>query len=357
MKRSCHDYHTLRQRLALLVTDASQPQLTNLALFVFGLLATWHVHLPKIALCLPVSGSLKNAQQRLERFLQNRLVAPTDWYLGMTTALLKRFAGGELERILDATDLCDRTPMLFVAVRYKGRAFPLLWRMLPADGCSPFTQQKALLAAIVPLVPPHTSVVLIADREYGSADMIRFCLEHGWHFVLRLKKNRWCRLRSGPAFQLEELPLRPGADWCEDGITLDDVPGARLSLSCGWSTDADEDEPWYLLSDLPCGRPILARYVGRFSIEEMFRDFKEQGFRLEKTRLRDPERVSRLVLCVCLAYVFALLLGEQVVERGEQKRVQRSAKSPLSLFQTGLRYLRWLLVRQQDWIELLALRI
>jgi hypothetical protein len=357
MKRSCHDYHTLRQRLALLVTDASQPQLNNLALFVYGLLAVWHVHLPKIALCLPVPGPIKNAQQRLERFLQNRLVAPTDWYLGVTKALLKRFAGSQLELIMDATDLCDRNPMLFVAARYKGRAFPLLWRMLPADGCSPFTEQKALLAQIVPLMPAHTSVVLMADREYGSADMIRFCLEQGWHFVLRLKKNRWCRLRSGRAFQLDELPLRPGADWCEDGITLDDVLGARLSLSCAWSTDDKDDEPWYLLSDLPAGRPILTRYVGRFSIEEMFRDFKEQGFQLEKTRLRDTERVCRLVLCVCLAYVFALLLGEQVIERGDQKLVQRSAKSPLSLFQTGLRYLRWLLVRQQDWTELLALRI
>src|SRR5579871_1219966 len=103
MKRSCQDYHTLRQRLALLVTDASQPQRTNLALFVYGLLAAWHVHLPKIALCLPVPGSLQNAQQRLERFVQNRLVAPTEWYLGMTQALLQRFAGSQLERILDAT--------------------------------------------------------------------------------------------------------------------------------------------------------------------------------------------------------------------------------------------------------------
>ena len=197
----------------------------------------------------------------------------------------------------------------------------------------------------------------MADREYGSADLIRFCLQQGWHFIFRLKKNRWCRLHSGHAFQLEELPLRPGTDWCEDGITLDDVPGARLSLSCGWSTEADDDEPWYLLSDLPAGRDILKRYVGRFSIEEMFRDFKEQGFRLEKTRLRDRERVSRLVLCVCISYVFALLLGEQVAKRGDQKLVERAVKSPLSLFQMGLRYLRRLLVWQQDWLELLALRI
>ena len=357
MKRSCHDYSTLRQRLAFLVPDASQPQRNNLALFVYGLLAAWHVHLPKIALYLPVPGSLKNAQQRLERFLQNRHVVPTDWYRGVAQALLKRFAGAEIELILDATDLCDRNPMRFVAIRYRGRAFPLLWRMLPADGCSPFTEQKALLEAIAPLIPVDTYVLLMADREYGSADMIRFCLQPGWHFVFRLKKNRWCRLRSGQAFQLFELPLRPGTDWCEDGITLDEVPGARLSLSCGWSTDADDDEPWYLLSDLPCGRPILQRYVGRFSIEEMFRDFKEQGFRLEKTRLRDPERVSGLVLCVCISYVFALLLGEQVAERGAQKWVERSAKSPLSLFQMGLRYLKRLLVWQQDWLELLALRI
>lgn len=191
------------------------------------------------------------------------------------------------------------------------------------------------------------------------------CLAHNSTPSLQ-RLRHWSVSRQADAFYLcikpyhlllEELPLRPGADWCEDGITLNDVPQARLSLSCGWSTKTDDDEPWYLLSDLPSGRPILSRYVGRFSIEEMFRDFKEQGFRLEKTRLRDPERVSRLALCVCLAYVFALLLGEQVIERGEQKRVQRSVKSPLSLFQTGLRYLRWLLVRQQDWIELLALRI
>ncbi len=130
MKRSCHDYDTLRQHLALHITSASQPQLTNLALFVYGLLAAAHVHLPKIALCLPVPGAIKNAQQHLERFLQNRLVEPTEWYLGITKALLQRFAGSEVELILDATDLCDRNPMLFVAARYKGRAFSLFWRML-----------------------------------------------------------------------------------------------------------------------------------------------------------------------------------------------------------------------------------
>lgn len=357
MKRSCHDYSTLRRRLCFLVPDASRPQQNNLALFVYGLLAAWHVHLPKIALCLPVGGHLKNAQQRLERFLKNPAVRAADWYQGVARAVLARFAGAEIDLILDATDLADRHPMLFVALRYKGRAFPLLWRMLPSAGCSGYTEQEALLKQVVALLPASVRVTLLADREYGSADLIRFCRRHAWHFVLRLKKNRWCRLRCGRAFQLFELPLRPGTSWCEDGMTLDDVPGERFSLSCGWSEQHPDDEPWYLLSDLPAGRDILARYGGRFSIEEMFRDFKEQGFRLDKTRLQDTERVSRLVLCVCIAYVFALLLGETVEAKGLGRFVERSAKRQMSLFQMGLRYLRRLLVQGHDWTELLVLRI
>lgn len=357
MQRSCPDYHTLRQRLGLLVPDASQPQQNNLALFVFGLLAAWHIHLPKVALCLPIAGNLKNAQQRLERFLQNPAVLATAWYKGVARAVLTRFQGAEIELILDATDLGDRHPMLFVALRYKGRAFPILWRMLSQEGCSPYTEQEALLREVADLLPANSPIVLMADREYGSADLIRFCQKHGWHFVLRLKKNRWCRLRCGRAFQLGELPLRPGADWCEDGIPLDDLPDQRFALCCGWSEQHPDDEPWYLLSDLPAGRTILTRYVGRFSIEEMFRDFKEQGFRLEKTRLRDRERVARLVFCVCIAYVFALLLGEAVEARGLRRLVERANKRQMSLFQIGLRYLKRLQMQGLEDRELRALRI
>ena len=65
MKRSCPDYNTLCEVLSPLVTEAWKPQLNNLALFVYGLLMTGHVHLPKIALCLPIAGNTRNALQRL----------------------------------------------------------------------------------------------------------------------------------------------------------------------------------------------------------------------------------------------------------------------------------------------------
>ena len=65
MQRSCPDYNTLCETLSPLVTEAWKPQLNNLALFVYGLLLAGHVHLPKIALTLPVTGNTRNALQRL----------------------------------------------------------------------------------------------------------------------------------------------------------------------------------------------------------------------------------------------------------------------------------------------------
>ncbi len=96
MKRSCPDYNTLCEALSPLVDDAWKPQKHNLALFVYGLLLTGHVHLPKIALNLPIEGNVRNALQRLERFLKNKAVNPTFWYEGIARAILSVYAGLEI---------------------------------------------------------------------------------------------------------------------------------------------------------------------------------------------------------------------------------------------------------------------
>ena len=118
MKGSCPEYNTLCEALSPLVTEAWKPQLNNLALFVYGLFMTGHVHLSKIALSLPVQGNTRNALQRLERFLKNKAIQPTFWYEGVARAVLGRWKGTEIELIMDQTDLGDRFPLLFVALAF-----------------------------------------------------------------------------------------------------------------------------------------------------------------------------------------------------------------------------------------------
>ena len=79
----------------------------------------------------------------------------------------------------------------------------------------------------------------------------------------------------------------------------------------------------------------------------MFRDLKEFGFRLETTHLKDPERVSRLLLCVCLAHVWLMNAGIWATKRGLRRAVDRHRVRQLSYFQIGWRYLQKLLAGGQ----------
>jgi hypothetical protein len=191
MPIACPTYYTVRERLRAFLTRASKPQLTNLSLLTFGLVAAGNSQLPRIAAKLPLLTGPASLTQRLRRLLRNKAIEPTTLYQPIARFLLRAFGGGKARLILDATDLGGRLPVLFVAVAYRGRALPLAWRMLPSMGCSKFSEQKALLSEVAALLPSSVEVTLLADREYGSLDMTRWCLTQKWHFCLRLKKNRW----------------------------------------------------------------------------------------------------------------------------------------------------------------------
>ncbi len=339
MSTACQSYYTVRERLRSLLR-VSVPQLTNLSLLAFGLFAAGNCQLPRIAAKLPLMIGTASLTQRLRRLLMNRAIEPTALYQPVARLLLSRFGGGPVRLILDATDLGGRLPVLFVALAYRGRALPLLWRMLPRMGCSPFTEQRALLGEAAALVPPSAEVTLLADREYGTEAVARWCLSHGWHFALRVKKSRWLILADGTRRQSRSLPLCRGGRLFLPGVRLPALPGQALNLSCGWSADNKDGEPWYILSDLPADHRVLALYGVRFHVEEMFRDFKEFGLRLETTHLKDPERVSRLLLCVCLAHVWLMNAGVWVSKRGLRRAVDRHRRRQLSYFQIGWRFLQ-----------------
>ena len=72
----------------------------------------------------------------------------------------------------------------------------------------------------------------------------------------------------------------------------------------------------------------------------MYGDMKGHGFDLEATHLRHAERISRLMLGVCLAYTWLISLGSWVVKRGYRHLIDRKDRRDKSLFRLG-----W------DWIE------
>ena len=84
-------------------------------------------------------------------------------------------------------------------------------------------------------------------------------------------------------------------------------------------------------------------YRKRFLIETFFSDKKSRGFNLHKSHLSDPEKLARLLIASCLAYIWMVYLGAVAIQTGWNTLIHRNDRCDLSLFQLGLRLLDQLL--------------
>lgn len=83
----------------------------------------------------------------------------------------------------------------------------------------------------------------------------------------------------------------------------------------------------------------LRDYALRWGIETMFAAFKSRGFRLEDTHLTCPERLSRLLGLLAVAYCWAFVAGRWLAQVKPLK-VKKHGRMPVSLVRRGLDFLR-----------------
>jgi hypothetical protein len=245
--------------------------------------------------------------------------------------------------ILDRTEW-DAFNILYLSVGWRGRALPLLWQML-GPGASSFAQQREALGTVAGWMPDGAEVMLLGDREFGTGVLAQWALEQGWDLCLRLRAHEYVRREGAKAFQM--LPaLHPGERCCWPRVAFSQKHAVGgLHLAMYW--DQGSKEPWYLLTTEPTCERACANYAKRFQIEEMFKDYKNdgRGFGLELTGLQHPERLARLLLALALVYIWLLLWGAYAVATGQNRLVDNLRRPMLSLFQTG-----WRLVnRLRDW--------
>jgi hypothetical protein len=85
-------------------------------------------------------------------------------------------------------------------------------------------------------------------------------------------------------------------------------------------------------------------YQKRFRIETFFSDQKSRGFHIHQSHISDPQRLSRLLIAACLAYIWIVYLGSLGETEGWRELIHRKKRCDLSLLQLGLRIL-------EDWLN------
>jgi len=313
-------------------------RLVNLAAVALGILRSKSLQVGQIITALPLAGTRDSLKKRVQRFLKNPDVTGELYYEPVARRILQRLAAGgaRIHLTVDRTEW-GAFNILYVCVGWRGRALPLLWRML-GPGASSFAEQKALLAVVARWLPTRADVLLLGDREFGTGVLAQWALRQGWGLCLRLRAHEYVCRAGAPQFELLPL-LLPGERRFWPHVTFTQKQGVSgLNLAMYWTPTAAE--PWYLITTEPTCKLACASYQKRFRIEEMFKDFKNngRGFGLELTGVQHPDRLARLLLALALVYTWVLLWGAYVVASGQQKLVDNVRKPTLSLFQTGLRF-------------------
>ena len=80
----------------------------------------------------------------------------------------------------------------------------------------------------------------------------------------------------------------------------------------------------------------VATYKKRWEIETAFRAMKSSGFNIEDTHLRDRERIARLFAMVCMALVWAYLVGEHKDIYVKPIKILKHGRRAKSLVKYGL---------------------
>lgn len=334
-------YAIWRQRLNQRLVGICRSQLENMLYMIVGMYQASSVHLSLIARKLPIRAQKLSLEKRLRRFLSNEAVNVRDWYAPWVTELV-RAAGssGQLHLIVDTTKVSSRFRKLSVAVAYRRRALPVLWDWIAHPvGHSTLKQQIAFFEELKSLIPDDVAVSLVGDGEFDHPLLMEYFNHWGWTYVLRQKSDALIWMRDHHDFQrLDSLGLRRGEQWWIGNVVLTRSSAYPSHIVAYWQSD--QDAPLYLATNQPDPRTALRLYKRRMWIEEMFGDMKRHGFNLEHSRLRTPERLSRLTLVVAILYLWLVALGEHVLSHGFQAEIDRSDRHDLSIFRLG-----W------DWLE------
>ncbi len=317
-------------------TGHRERHLNTLAALICGLAGGQSAHLSTIADYAPSgNANQESVITRFRRWLNHDAQTLEGWFLPVAKALLEHLSHQPLLLVIDGSVVGRGCIALMVSVVYHGRALPLAWLVVPGKkGHFPQALHCALLAQLRPCVPPTAEVIVVGDGEFDGINLQALLRQWHWQYVCRTAPNllmtvheRERQIAALAPTRGELLAVRPA--W----ITAERYgPVAILAI---W--EQAYEEPIYLVTNMLDLDAALAAYRKRAHIETFFSDQKSRGFHIHKSHLRDPARLTRLLIASCLAYLWIVYLGVCALCDGWRKRLHRQDRCDLSLFRLGLR--------------------
>lgn len=204
-------------------------------------------------------------QRRLSRWLHNPRINVQKLYSALITQALATWGQAQITLIEDTSMLWDEYCLIQLSVQYRGRAVPLIWRVIRHGSSSVrFEVYQAMLKRASRLVPPNVEVYFLADRGFADTTLMRYLRDQlHWHFRIRVKSNCWI-YRPGKGWkQLNQYHLDFGEVVLLQSVTLTKT-GAIAKLHLALARDPLSRQLWMVASDQPTTLQTFQEYGKRF---------------------------------------------------------------------------------------------
>jgi hypothetical protein len=260
--------------------------------------------LPHIATKVPDGTKPESRVKRFTRWLDNDHILEEVYFLPYAEVLLRHLALQTVVLVMDGSGVGHGCTALMIHVVYKGRALPLAWRVRHAPkGHFPEDLHIAVVALMREVIPEGAKVVFLGDGEFDGTALQATLHEAGWSYACRTAMSTVATW-EGETFRLDTLGAcsKPGTLIALQEVKFTrDAYGPVMVLSC-WAKGYQD--PLYLVSNMATAEDACRFYAKRFRIETFFSDQKSRGFHIHKSHMSDVQRLSRLLIAACLAYIW-----------------------------------------------------
>jgi Transposase DDE domain len=258
--------------------------------------------------------------RRFDRWLQNPRIEVHRLYGPLIQHALAEWGPSVLYLALDTSTLWDAYCLVRISLIYRGRAIPLVWKVLQHPSSSvAYAAYTDILDTAASLLPLYGKVIFFADRGFADTHLMNHLRRLNWHWRIRIKSSFWIYRRGHQPCKASRLSLAVGEArfWHHVYITKTQYGPVHLALA----RRPDGKEEWLVVSDEPTDVKTFEEYGLRFDIEENFLDDKSNGFQLESSLIRSAKALERLCLVLAIATLYLVSQGTEVIKQGKRRWV------------------------------------
>lgn len=319
--------------------------------FVLGLIKSRNVQFCEVAQHLNDEAKLSSNEVRIQDFFREVQLD----YLSVATLLISLLPAKHKVRLcIDRTEWdfgCCQVNILMVIAGWGSVQVPLYWELLDnKSGNSSSVDRIDLLQRCWQLLGKDRIGLVIGDREFVGHQWMKYLKDNGLLFVMRLPKHHLIHSLQGQVINITDLIFQADKPRLFTDCMVDGVWGNI------WVKPLQAGEYLFLFGTAKV-EFFGQFYRKRWTIETCFQSFKERGFNLEKSHVKDLSKLKKLIALVSIAYSICISTGVYIHQKRQKIQMKNHGYKAKSFPRKGIDTIREIFRKAQSIPEFAINRI